>query len=104
MTDLLEQISALLGASTRDLDQLEHTLTDGYAQALSLEAEKWRLEKRLAEVAQGIESGDTAEKARELTSLTKRLDGNHDDLALLRSLLGQLRRHVDDVRVGSPSR
>ena len=104
MTDLLDQISALLGAPTRDLDQLEHTLTDGYARALSLEAEQWRLEKRIAEVAHGIESGDTAEKARELTSLTKRLDGNHDDLALLRGLLGELRRHVDDVRVGSPSR
>jgi len=104
MTELIDRISALLGASTRDLGQLEHTLTDGYAQALSLEAEKWRLEKRIAEVAQGIESGDTAQKARELTSLTTRLDGNHDDLALLRGLLSELRRRVDDVRVGSPSR
>lgn len=104
MTDLLAQISALLGAPARDLDQLEHTLTDGYAQALALEAEKWRLEKRITEVAQGIENGDTAEKARELTSLTHRLDGNQGDLALLRGLLDELRRHVDDVRVGSPSR
>ena len=104
MTDVLDRISALLGASTRDLDQIERTLTDGYAQALSLEAEKWRLDKRMTEVAQGIESGDTAEKARELTSLTKRLDGNHDDLALLRGLLGELRRRADDVRAASPSR
>lgn len=104
MTELLEQIKALIDASARDIDEIERTLTDGYAHALTLEAERSRLSRRLAEVVQGIQRGDTAKKARELTSLSKRLEGADDDLSTLRTLLVDLRRHADDVRVGSPSR
>jgi septal ring factor EnvC (AmiA/AmiB activator) len=104
MSNLHDQIRALISASTRDLDEIERTLTDGYAQALSLEAERSRLQRRLTEVAQEIQRGDMAKKARELTALSERLDGNQDDLAALRGMLGDLRRHADDVRVGSPSR
>ncbi len=102
MTHVLEQIQAVLAASTPDLDEIERTLTDGYAHALSLEAEKWRLEKRMAEVTSGIQRGDTAQKARELAALSKRLDGNTGDLTYLRARLADLRRHADGVRVGSP--
>jgi hypothetical protein len=101
MTDLLEQISALIGAPARDLDTIERMLTDGYAHALSLEAERWRLEKRIKEVAQSLQRGDTAKKAREIATLAERVEGSVDDLATLRSLLADLRRHADDVRVGS---
>jgi hypothetical protein len=101
MTELLEQINALMRGAARDLDTIEHTLTDGYAHALSLEAEKWRLEKRIAEVAQSLQRGDTAKKAQELSALANRLDGNADDLVRLRGLLSQLRRHADDVRVSA---
>ena len=73
------------------------------AQALSLEAEKWRLEKRINEVAQSLERGDTAQKARELAVLANRVEGNVGDLVALRSLLAELRRHADAVRVGSPA-
>ncbi|HVU78657.1 MAG TPA: hypothetical protein VHC67_13840 [Gaiellaceae bacterium] len=104
MTKLLDQIRVLIADSTRDLDQIERTLTDGYAEALNLEAEKVRLERRVAEIAQGIQRGDTARKARELSDLSKRIDSKDDDLSLLRRLLGDLRRHANDVRVGSPSR
>jgi septal ring factor EnvC (AmiA/AmiB activator) len=104
MTELLQQIRALISASARDIDQIERTLTDGYAHALSLEAERSRIERRMAEVTQGIQTGDTAEKARELAVLSERLDGTHEDLTTLRALLGDLRRHAEDVRVGSPSR
>ena len=104
MTELFEQIRQMISASARDIDQLERTLTDGYAHALRLEAEKWRLDKRIAEVAQGIQRGDTAKKARELAALTKDRDGHEGDLAALRALLGDLRRHADGVRVGSPVR
>ena len=99
MTELLDKINALIEGSTRDLDQIEHTLTDGYAQALSLEGERWRLEKRISEVAQNLQRGDLAEKAVELSTLAQRLDGNADDLVKLRALLGDLRRRADDVRV-----
>ena len=104
MEQLFGQIDALLGTSAHDLDEIERTLTDGYAHALSLEAEQWRIEKRIQEVAQGIQRGDIAKKARELTTLAQRLDGNADDLLVLRSRLATLRRHADDVRVGSPVR
>jgi predicted nucleic acid-binding Zn-ribbon protein len=101
MTELLEQINALISAPTRDLETIERTLTDGYAHALSLEAEKWRLEKRINEVAQSLERGDTAKKARELATLANRVEGSADDLTTLRTLLAELRRHADAVRVGS---
>jgi predicted nucleic acid-binding Zn-ribbon protein len=102
MTELLEQINALINAPTRDLATIERTLTDGYAQALSLEAEKWRLEKRINEVAQSLQRGDTAKKARELAALAKRVEGSVGDLTTLRSLLSVLRRHADAVRVAAP--
>src|SRR5437588_6115591 len=101
MTELHDEINALMSTSARDLDAIERTLTDGYARALSLEAEKWRIEKRISEVAQGLQRGDTAKKARELSALAKRLDGNADDLARLRSKLSQLREHANDVRVSA---
>jgi hypothetical protein len=103
MTDLLNQIQALLGGSTDDLDKIERTLTDGYAHALTLEAEKARLERRLTEVTHGIQRGDTAKKAREIGELAQRIDVNAGDLVVLRGMLVDLRRHADGVRVGSPS-
>jgi len=103
MSELLEKIKALMSAPARDLETIERTLSDGYAQALSLEAEKWRLEKRINEVAQSLERGDTAQKARELAVLANRVEGNVGDLVALRSVLAELRRHADAIRVGSPA-
>lgn len=42
---MLEQIEELLGAEEPTLARMEDTLTEGYAQALALEAERWRLER-----------------------------------------------------------
>jgi tRNA C32,U32 (ribose-2'-O)-methylase TrmJ len=103
MIDVLEKIQAILRANTRDLDQIERTLTDGYAQALSLEAERFRLERRLTEVAHGLERGDAETKAHELRSLAARLDGNSGELRTLRGVLADLRRHADGVRVANLS-
>lgn len=99
MVELLEQISALIAEPGCDREQVERTLTDGYARALSLEGEKWRLEKRLGELAHGLQRGDTASKARELSTLTARLDGNADELLRLRRRLSELRRHAATLRV-----
>lgn len=101
MTELLDRIRVLIADAASDLDQIERTLTDGYAHALTIEAENVRLEKRISELAQGIQRGDTAKKARELSDLARRIDANGDDLSQLRSLLGDLRRYADGVRVGS---
>jgi hypothetical protein len=101
MVDVLQKIQAMLTAKSGDLDSIERTLTDGYAHALSLEAEKWRLERRLTEVAQGIKGGDTEAKTRELSSLAERLDGNQGELETLRGVLADLRRHADGLRIAS---
>jgi predicted nucleic acid-binding Zn-ribbon protein len=103
MADLLDKIQTIISADTRDLVHIERTLTDGYAEALALEAERWRLERRIAQVTQGIQRGDTAKKARELASLSRRLDGTAGDLSTLRRVLADLRRHASDVRVAEPS-
>jgi ABC-type phosphate transport system auxiliary subunit len=99
MADLLNKINALMRASNHDLDEIESMMTDGYARALSLEAERWRLERRMSELAQDIDGGDMTRLATELSALAKRLDRNAADLAKLRSLLADLRRHAADVRV-----
>jgi hypothetical protein len=49
MTELLERITGLIEAPERDFELLERTLTDGYARALTLEAEQVRLRRRLAD-------------------------------------------------------
>ena len=98
MTELLNTIQTMISSETSDLQQIERTLTDGYAHALALEAERSRLERQIAQVAQGIEEGDTAENARELASLTRRLDGNAGALAKLRAVLAELRRHASGLR------
>ena len=96
---LSDQISRLIRTDVGDLERIERTLTDGYAQALSLEAERFRLEKRMAEVTHDLQRGDTRQKAKELSSLARRLDGNAGDLSKLREVLGELRRHADAVRL-----
>jgi uncharacterized membrane-anchored protein len=98
MTMLCKEITGLIDASERDLGRIERTLTDGYAEALTLEAEKRRIERRITEVVHGLKEGDTEEKATELTKLAHRLDGNAGDLVRLRSALADLRRHAASVR------
>ncbi|MDP9283994.1 MAG: hypothetical protein M3P41_03415 [Actinomycetota bacterium] len=99
MNEITEKISALIDTSTGDLNTIENALTDGYALVLFLEGERWRLEKRLSEIARSLQPGDGAEQATELSALAKRLDGNAGDLSNLRALLSDLRRHANGVRV-----
>jgi hypothetical protein len=94
---LLEEISALLAACPSDLEVIERTLTDGYAKALSLEAERWRLQKQLAVIAATLERGDVEEKSKELSELVKRLELQDGALTKLRELLTQLRTEYTEV-------
>jgi hypothetical protein len=81
------------GAGAPSIDAVETTLTDGYAAALALEAERSRIERRLGEVAR---EADDAEDVREFALLSERLETADDELAGLRSLLRNLqaRRRV----------
>jgi hypothetical protein len=100
---LLEQIDELLAhhPSTEEpatLARLERTLTDGYAYALALEAERWRLECRMCELAGELHEGNQELKAKELASVSSRLSSNASMLASLRGTLSQLRARAAEVR------
>jgi chromosome segregation ATPase len=103
---MLEQIEKLLiaptsGASAPTLASVEDTLTEGYAQALALEAERWRLERRLGEVARTAGDADTSGIAEELSTLARRLTSADGELSELRSLLGSLHERARGMRLGA---
>jgi hypothetical protein len=89
----------LLDSSSKDprgpkIEELEHTLTDGYAAALALEGECLRIGKRIGELrVDGSES----------TQLRGRLRETEEELARLRDLLSVLRRRTDAARAIRPN-
>ena len=94
----MRQIETLLSAEAPTIETLESTLTEGYAQALALEAERWRLEQRLSELAGELHEGDQDEKSQELAQISRRLSSNGTALEGLRSTLARLRSHATNVR------
>jgi len=102
---LLEQIDELLAEPSAEepatLARLERTLTDGYAYALALEAERWRLERRMSELAGELHDGNQELKAKELALLSNRLTSNANVLSGLRGTLSQLRVRATALRSGN---
>lgn len=101
--ELLEQIDELLAepAETEEpatLARLERTLTDGYAYALALEAERYRLERRMSELAGELHDGNQELKAKELALLSDRLSNNERLLVRLRNRLTELRARATAAR------
>ena len=90
----MQEIETLLSAEDPTIETLESTLTEGYAQALALEAERWRLERRLGEVAR--EGG--ANPVDEVSSLGMRLNRTDGELERLRALLATLHERARTVR------
>ncbi len=93
---MLGQIEGLLAAEEPTPARMGDTLTEGYAQALALEAERWRLERRIGEVAR-----DGATDLEELRSLGSRLSLADGELATLRNLLGRLHERARVIRKAS---
>jgi len=91
---LLDRIEELIGTPAQP-DEVERTLTDGYAEALALEAERWRIHRRIGEAAAELEEGD-AERVRELSKLARQLAKTDAQLARLRDRLAALRVHARD--------
>ena len=91
---LIDDIRALLALEPGGaaIDRLEETLTAGYAHALALEAEQWRLERRLGQAAR--EAGDSEELAR-VAQLLAVVEG---ELGHLRTLLASLRDRARELR------
>jgi hypothetical protein len=95
MPPLRDEIAELIrmpenGAGAPSLDAIESTLTHGYAEALALDAERSRIERRLGEVARDAGEVSAHSVAAELVSLSKRLDTADGELAQLRMLLHDL--------------
>jgi hypothetical protein len=93
LPSLLVRIQALVDGKGDDppellLERVEHTLTDGYAQALALDGERLRLERELAQ---------ELSPARE-REIRRRLEANAIESHGLRELLGGLRRRAEAVR------
>ena len=102
---LRDEITELLrmpenGTGAPSLDAIESTLTDGYAAKLELEAERWRIERRLGEVAR--DSGRDTDR-RELARLSEQLDTADGELARLRTLLHRLQSVRRRRRAGAPA-
>jgi hypothetical protein len=89
-----QQIEELLSADAPSLARMEDTLTEGYARALALEAERWRLERRIGEVAREGRT-DIGEELKSLGTLLTHADG---ELAKLRGLLGTLHERARRTR------
>jgi len=101
MATIYDEIDSLIVAPSADLDAIERTLTDGYAHALSIEADQWRIERRIGEVAEALHRGDASPMTEELAELARRRDDNTTRLATLRDALAGLRRHAERVRAAS---
>jgi hypothetical protein len=99
---ILAEIEALLEPGTQTgLAALEHTLTAGYAAALTLEAERWRLERGISEAAGLLGDGPTGEKTQEIAKLARRLADADDEIVRLRTMLGTLRERTDAARAAA---
>jgi hypothetical protein len=98
---IFAEIEALLSERAKPgLDQLEDTLTSGYAAALALEAERWRTERRISEVAALLGEGKRG-GTKEIVKLAERLNVADADLARLRGMLSTLRDRADAVRAAA---
>jgi hypothetical protein len=98
-----DEIRSLLDAPPEGEDaptiaDIEHTLTAGYAKALALEAESWRLERRIAKVAAKLGRKSQDAEHSELTQLGQQLSAADGDLDNLRRLLSSLRSRANEVR------
>jgi hypothetical protein len=97
---MVDQIEDLLRDADPTLARVEDTLTEGYANALALEAERLRIERRLGEVARTA----TPDHAEELRSLGTRLRSADGEIARLRALLGTLHDRARSLRAAATSR
>jgi len=95
--DLVHRIRALLDASDEGpglpRKEVEPTLTDGYAQALELDAECLRLEHRIDALTRAVADGRYVPSGK-LSALLRQLHETEQQAEDLRALLAPLRKLV----------
>jgi hypothetical protein len=93
----MKDIHALLAQdpALTPLDTVEDVLTAGYAQALALEAQQLRLERRLLQLTR---ERDAASNDAAADELNQRLYEVESELAYLRSVLVTLRDRARELR------
>ncbi len=94
---VVQHIEGLLRHDDSTLEDVEDTLTEGYARVLELETERLRIERRIGEVARG-DGGDQAAEIRRLGSRLTHADG---ELQRLRSVLASLADRARSLRTRS---
>jgi ABC-type phosphate transport system auxiliary subunit len=93
-TDALIGTVEELAAEPGDRAAIEEALTLGYAQALSLEAERLRLDRRITALAAGLVSEGASSRVAELAELARRRTHADGELARLREALLVLRTRL----------
>jgi hypothetical protein len=86
---VLSDIRSLSAMRTPQLDQVERTLTDGYACALEIEAERLRLQRRLEQRAVAL-GGGSGPPVEEVAGLAQGMVRAGQELAELRAALTRL--------------
>ncbi|HKH29455.1 MAG TPA: hypothetical protein VKA45_00245 [Gaiellaceae bacterium] len=99
VSTLISRIDSLVQspseADTADVRaHMELTLTDGYAAALALEAEHWRLQRRIGAIAAELADGRPNGTTKELALLARRLAVAEGELDALRETLVSLRDRI----------
>jgi hypothetical protein len=93
---LCDELGALIAAppaaDKASRARVERTLTNGYAGAMKLEAERLRLERRIGEIATQVSVKRRGAETEELAELSLRLSRAAGDLRHLRELLVEARR------------
>ncbi len=93
---LLDAPEAGDGAPT--LAHIEDLLTAGYARAMAIEGEQWRLQRRLVDVAVRLAEEYNELQARELRKLARELRNVEEDLAGIQALIRSLRARANEAR------
>src|SRR5262245_22401866 len=83
------------------LDQVDDTLTSGYAHALAREAERRRVERRIAEVLADVAAESSDNGLAELATLVQKRATTEEHIAALRALLASLRERRSAIRAAA---
>jgi len=101
VSTLIAHIDSLLdapreqGGDSADVRaHIETTLTDGYAYALALEAEQWRLQRKIGGLAAELADGRGESPTKELAALARRLRVAEGELEGLRDTLAALKTRL----------